>query len=233
MKKIIITGASKGIGKASALKLVGQGHRVHMISRSEKELLEISKTNEFLSWSKADVSDHKGISLAIDEGIKEMGGLDVVLNNAGLGYFDPVAEGKIEHWHHMVDVNIKGALSVIHTTLPHLIKSKGLLINLTSVAAHSVFPNSGVYCATKHALIAVSESLRMELGGKIRVTSISPGAVNTAFIDQTTNEDLLTDLKPYFKDSLDPDDIANQIAMVVNTPDHTMISEVIIRPSKL
>ena len=204
-----------------------------MISRSKNELLEISETNDLLSCSKGDVSDHTEISIALEEGIKKMGGLDVVLNNAGLGYFDPIENGKIEHWHHMIDVNLKGALSVIHATLPHLIKTKGLLINITSVAAHAVFPNSGVYCATKHALIAISESLRIELGGKIRVTSISPGAVNTSFIDQTTNEDLLADLKPYFKDSLDPDAIADQIAMVVNTPDHTVISEVIIRPSKL
>lgn len=233
MKKILITGASKGIGKASVEKLSSQGHRIHIVSRSIDELDAIARGNNNISWSSGDVRDHLGIVKAIQEGIEKMNGLDVIVNNAGLGYFDPIDQGKIEDWHNMVDVNLKGALSVIHTCLPHLIKSKGHIVNITSVAAHLVFPNSGVYCATKHALMAISESLRIELAGKIKVSSISPGAVNTSFIEQTRNETLLKDLRPYFESSLKPMDIAEQIAMVINASESTVISEVIIRPNKI
>lgn len=231
-KKIIVTGASKGIGKATVEMLSSQGNTIHMIARSEDELRTIAKDLKDVSWSRADVSDHSEISIALKKGIEEMKGVDVVVNNAGLGFFDPIDQGSIEDWHQMIDVNIKGALSVIHTCLPHLIKSNGHIINITSVASHLVFPNSGIYCATKHALLAISESLRIELAGKLRVSSVSPGAVNTSFIEQTKNEELLKDLKPYFENSMKPMDIAKQIDMVINAPENTVISEVIIRPNK-
>jgi NADP-dependent 3-hydroxy acid dehydrogenase YdfG len=160
------------------------------------------------------------------------GRIDVLVNNAGLGIFDPIAEGKLDDWHTMFDVNVKGLLTCIHLAIPELRKSKGQLINITSVAAHNVFPNSGVYCSTKHAVLAISEAVRLELGTEIRVTSISPGSVNTAFIDQTRNEQLLANYKDYFAAGLSPDDIARQILYTIDAPDNQVISEIIIRPNK-
>ena len=164
--------------------------------------------------------------------IEELECLDVVLNNAGLGVFDPVGESKIEDWHMMIDVNIKGLLNVTHITLPILRSNKGHLINVGSVASHNVFPNSGVYCATKHAVLAISESIRLELANEVRVTTISPGAVNTPFIDQTTNEDLLKDYKAYFAAGMSPEIIAEQISWAIQAPKDVVLSEIMIRPNK-
>jgi NADP-dependent 3-hydroxy acid dehydrogenase YdfG len=131
-----------------------------------------------------------------------------------------------------VDTNVKGMLNGIHVFLPHLIASSGQIINLGSVASHQVFPNSGIYCATKHAVFAISESLRLELADKIRVTTISPGSVNTPFIGKTTNPEMLSNYKDYFAAGLTPDAVAQQIAHALNAPSGSVISEIIIRPAR-
>ena len=113
----------------------------------------------------------------------------MVIPNAGIGYFNPLQEAPLQEWHAMVAVNVQGVLSTLHAALPLLLESKG---TTTSTSAPSplrlqVFPNSGVYCATKHAVLALSESLRTEFRNDLAVTTINPGAVNTPFIDRTTN----------------------------------------------
>jgi NADP-dependent 3-hydroxy acid dehydrogenase YdfG len=154
------------------------------------------------------------------------------VNNAGLGFFDPLQQAKLEHWHEMIDTNIKGILNAFHAAMPHLIEARGHVINIGSVSSHLVFPNSGVYSATKHAVLAISESIRIELSGKIGVTTISPGAVNTPFIEQTTNAQLLQELRPGFAGGLAPETIAEQIAFVLSHEGRAVISEIIIRPDK-
>ena len=132
----------------------------------------------------------------------------------------------------MVDTNVKGVLNTIHATLPELRSRKGHVINLASVAAHHVFPNSGVYCSTKWAVAALSESIRIELAKEVRVTTISPGAVNTAFISQTHNEELLSEYRDYFAAGLHPDLIAQNIVLAIETDESAVISEIIIRPNR-
>ncbi len=232
-KRIILTGASSGIGLATAFKLADQGHTLLLAARRMQQLeaLATEYPDQVFAF-KADVTKVDDVKAMVNEAKAKMGGIDVLINNAGLGLFDPVAEGKLEDWHYMFDVNVKGLLSCVHACLPELRAQNGLVINLGSVASHHVFPNSGVYCATKHAVLAISESLRLELGSEIRVTTISPGAVNTEFIDQTTNDKLLQDYKPYFADGLSPEIIADQIAHCINAPGSAVISEIIIRPNK-
>jgi NADP-dependent 3-hydroxy acid dehydrogenase YdfG len=159
-----------------------------------------------------------------------MGGIDVLLNNAGLGIFDPLENARLEDWHTMIDVNIKGVLNVLHATLPHLIESNGHLINLGSLASHYVFPNSGIYCATKHAVFAISESVRTELAKKIRVTTISPGSVNTPFVEQTKNNELLNQLRPSFAAGMPVEWVAQQILNAIEVPEGVNVSEIIMRP---
>ncbi|MEO0403940.1 MAG: SDR family oxidoreductase [Bacteroidota bacterium] len=233
MKRILITGASSGIGKAAAQKLDQDGHSLVLLSRRREALEQVNavlKGDHIII--EADVTKPKQIKNALDKVQERLGGLDVVLNNAGLGVFDPLDQGKLEDWHTMVDVNIKGVLNVMHRALPLLKASKGHLINVGSVASHHVFPNSGVYCATKHAVFALSESVRVELAKEVRVTTISPGAVNTEFINQTNNEELLKDYKSYFAAGMTPEIIAEQIGWAVNAPEDVVISEIMIRPNR-
>ena len=162
--------------------------------------------------------------------VQQMGGIDVLLNNAGLGIFDLLENAKLEDWHTMIDVNIKGFLNVLHTCLPHLVASTGHVLNLGSLASHYVFPNSGVYCATKHAVFAMSESIRTELAKKVRVTTISPGAVNTPFIEQTKNEALLSHFRPSFAAGMPVEWVAQQIMNAIEVPEGVNVSEIIMRP---
>lgn len=230
---IFITGASSGIGKAAAEKLASQGHRLIITARRKDRLMELQKNYPDLVLPiELDVQDSAAVKAAIEAGVEHFGQLDVLVNNAGLGYFDPLVEGSIEQWDTMIDTNIKGLLYCIHAALPHLIASMGHIVNLGSVASHNVFANSGIYCATKHAVWAISESIRTELADKVRVTTISPGSVNTEFVDQTTNKELLKNYKPYFAAGMTSELIADQIAWAVNAPKNAVITEIMIRPNK-
>lgn len=229
-KNIFITGGTSGIGKATAALAASHGHRVFITGRDEAKTKALVEELKLSGYAITDVINTTGVNNAVAKAVETLGGLDVVLNNAGLGIFDPLEEAKLEDWHYMVDVNVKGLLSVVHTTLPHLIKSNGQMINLGSIASHFVFPNSGVYCATKHAVFAISESLRTELSKKIRVTTISPGSVNTPFVEQTKNEDLLQNLRPSFAAGMPVEWIAEQIVHAIEVPKGVNVSEIIMRP---
>ena len=231
MKNVIITGGSSGIGAATAQLLIEKGHRVHLMGRNQAKLSEIKKQlGEQCSYTVGDVRNTEDCAAAYSEAKNAMGCVDVLINNAGLGIFDPLKEAKLEDWHEMVDTNIKGILNMIHLTLSELIERKGHVINLGSVASHHVFANSGIYCATKHAVLAISESLKVEHSKHIRITTICPGAVNTPFIHATKNEDLLKEYVPNFEKGLDPLNIAAQMVHVIEAPEGVNISEIIIRP---
>ena len=232
LKRIIITGASSGIGKATAEKLAAKGHQLVVSARRTEALEELcERYPENVQFISCDVSDDAQVSAMVERCVQSFGGVDVLINNAGMGVFDPLIEAKLSDWHTMIDINIKGLLSCIHSALPHLIESKGHIINLGSVASHNVFANSGVYCATKHAVLAISEALRIEHANDLHVTTISPGQVNTEFIDQTSNSDLLKDYKPYFEAGMTASLIADQIIFAIETPPNAVISEIIVRPS--
>jgi NADP-dependent 3-hydroxy acid dehydrogenase YdfG len=229
-RKILITGATSGIGKATAELAAKNGHDLFLSGRNQSALSELSTELHAVGYFAADVVQAEEISQLVEEAKKHMGGIDVLLNNAGLGIFDPLENANLEDWHTMIDVNIKGVLNVLHATLPHLIESKGHLINLGSLASHYVFPNSGIYCATKHAVFAISESVRTELAKKIRVTTISPGSVNTPFVEQTKNNDLLDQLRPSFAAGMPVEWVAQQILNAIEVPEGVNVSEIIMRP---
>lgn len=233
LKRIIITGASSGIGAAAARQLAEKGHQLVVAARRTEALHELAnKYPEQVKPISSDVRSVAEVQAMIDLCVTSFGGVDVLVNNAGMGVFDPLIDAKLEDWHLMIDVNVKGLLNCVHAALPHLIKSKGHIVNLGSVASHNVFANSGVYSCTKHAVLAISESLRIEHGGDIHVTTISPGQVNTEFIDQTSNTELLKDYKPYFAAGMTADLIGEQIVYAIEAPANAVISELIIRPSK-
>jgi len=233
-KVIALTGASSGIGKATALALSHSPHMLVLISRNEKKLNEIADSLDCpVLVIPTDVTNVKEVERAFQSLEEKFGGLDVLINNAGLGFFDPIDSSKLEEWHTMIDVNIKGIVNCLHFGLPLLKKSlDGQTINIASVAAHQVFPNSGVYCATKHAVGAISKSLHLELGKQLKITTISPGAVDTAFVDNTTNQEMIGDLKKYFAEGLTPDVIAEQVVHCIEQPPNVTISEIIVRPKR-
>jgi NADP-dependent 3-hydroxy acid dehydrogenase YdfG len=233
MKKIVITGASSGIGEATARALHARGHEVWITARSLDKLEALQKScGEGMHVAQLDVRHYGDVQQVIETAVKTMGSIDVLINNAGLGYFDRLEEGKMDEWNEMIDINIKGILNMLHVTLPHLISARGHVINLGSIASHFVFPNSGVYSATKHAVFAISESIRTELADKVRVTTISPGSVNTPFVDSTTNEKLLSEYKSYFASGMSAEWIAETICFAVSAPENTVISEIITRPNR-
>jgi NADP-dependent 3-hydroxy acid dehydrogenase YdfG len=229
-KVILVTGAGSGIGQATARRLSGEGHTLCLMGRNRAKLEALQLPG---SIHICDVRDADAVRAEVNAIQSTHGRIDAVVNNAGLGYFNPIAEAPLAEWHEMVDVNVKGALNVIHACLPHLMASGGHLINIASVGGHNVFANSGVYCATKHALLAISEGLRLELSGKINVTTISPGPVATPFIEQTKNPRLLSEYKDYFAAGLQPDTVARQIAYALTMAEDGVVSEIIIRPKRV
>lgn len=226
-KTVLITGASSGIGKATTELLLVKGFNLVVLSRNIDKISLPASDNLLLI--SADVRNYEDAKTVVEKTITKFGSLDILINNAGLGFFDSLEEGKIEEWHNMIDVNIKGVLNYIHVALPYLLKVKGHIINLGSVASHHVFPMSGVYCATKHAVLAISESIRMDLKGKVKVTTISPGQVDTNFINITTNEEIKNNLKEVFATGIRPQTIAENIYHAISSP--AVISEIVVRPN--
>ena len=234
--RIWITGASSGIGQACALTLAEAGHRVWAAARSTDKLEALAQQAAAASGTiqphPCDVTSPDSVRACADAMTEAWGGMDVVIPNAGIGYFNPLQEAPLQEWHAMIDVNISGVLSTLHAALPSLLENKGHVINIGSLAARQVFPNSGVYCATKHAVLALSESLRTEFRNDLAVTTINPGAVNTPFIDRTTNDELRANYRPQFDDGMAADYVADAVLFAVESQGRGVVSELTIRPDR-
>ena len=223
--------SQSGIGMATAKTLDTGDYRLLLAGRNEQKLSDLSKGLKCEHiLHQGDVRDHSDCVQMVDKCISKWGRVDILINNAGLGHFNPLSEGTIDEWHNMVDINIKGVLNCLHAALPSLIANKGHVVNVGSVASHQVFPDSGIYCATKHAVLAISQSIRIELNGQVKVTTISPGPVDTDFINKTTNEEIHERMQDYFATALRPKDIADQIKHVIEAPASVAINEVLVRP---
>ena len=203
-KVIIITGASSGIGKATALKLSKNGAKVVLSARRKDELEALKKSIEKETGEAlvviADVTKKPDMDRLVAKTLEAYGTVDAIINNAGLMPLSFVEKLKTNEWEKMVDVNIKGVLNGVAAVLPTLIKNKsGHIINISSTAAYSYFPGGAVYCATKAAVKMFTEGLRQELAPTygIRVTSIEPGAVATNLLDTLTDEDILGNLSDF------------------------------------
>ncbi|HKK89478.1 MAG TPA: SDR family oxidoreductase [Saprospiraceae bacterium] len=232
-KKIVLTGASSGIGKATAEKLAQEGHQLALLARSIDKLNALSeKLPGDHIVLETDLCQAQDIENATNTILDAWGEIDVLINNAGVGYFAPMKDGELEHWMRTFDLNVKAVLHLIHIFLPHLLKNRGHIINLASVAAHEVFPDSVVYCASKHALHAITVGMRKEFRDKLKVTDISPGAVETSFIDQTTHSKKKEEMENYFVDVIRPEDVANEICHVLGQPNHLVINEIVLRPNR-
>jgi len=238
-KVAIVTGASSGIGYATPLTLSKSGAKVAIGARRTDKLLELEnkiRQNGGEAFSqKLDVTKKSDCDSFVDATIKKWGGVDILINNAGLMPLSFVKNLKIDEWDQMIDVNIKGVLYCTAAVIPHMYaKKSGHIINISSVAGRIVFPSGSVYCATKHAVTAFSEGLRQEFSTRsnIRVTCIEPGVVSTELTNTITDESLQSFVETSKKmNSLNAEDIANAILFAVEAPSHVNINEVLIRPT--
>lgn len=239
-KVIIITGASSGIGEATALKLSKEGAKVVLSARRKDKLQELKKTIEKRDGEAlvviADVTKKSDMEKLVARTLEEYGNVDAIINNAGLMPLSFVKNLKTDEWEKMVDVNIKGVLNGVAAVLPTLIKNKqGHIINISSTAAYRYFPGGAVYCATKAAVKMFSDSLRQELAPTygICVSSIEPGAVATHLMDTITDKDILDKLSEMQKMTmLEPEDIAEAIYYALTQPNRVNINNVYIMPTE-
>ncbi|MEH1802867.1 MAG: SDR family oxidoreductase [Nostoc sp.] len=236
-KVVIVTGASSGLGEASAKRLAASGAKLMLAARREDRLKElvaaIAKSGGTATYQVTDVADRAQMEVLAKETLNTYGRIDVLINNAGLMPLSPLDQLKVEEWDQMIDVNIKGVLYGIAAVLPIMRQQKsGHVINLSSVAGHKVFAGSAVYCATKYAVRAISEGLRLESNGEIRSTNISPGAVATELTTTITDKDTAAGINQLYAIAIDADAIARAIAYAIEQPGDVDVNEMIIRPTR-
>ena len=238
-KVVIITGASSGIGYATAKLLAQKGAKVAVgarrLDRLEKLQNEIEEQSGEILISKLDVTKKSECDSFVNKVLEKWGQVDVIVNNAGLMPLSFIKNLKIDEWDRMVDVNIKGILYCTAAVLPTMLEKKsGHIINISSVAGRIIFPAGSVYCATKHAVTAFTEGLRQELSPRknIRVTSIEPGVVQTELTNTITDESLEKFVETSKQmEALKADDIANAIVFAIDAPNHMSVNEILVRPT--
>lgn len=235
-KVVIITGASSGLGEATARRLANSGAKLMLAARREDKLKDlvatIEKTGGTATYQVTDVVDRAQMQALADATLEVYGRVDVLVNNAGVMPVSPLDQLRIDEWDRMIDVNIKGVLYGIAAVLPTMRQQKsGHVINLSSVAGHKVFPAGAVYCATKYAVRAISEGLRLESMGEIRSTNISPGAVATELASTIIHEDTAAGMSQFTSIAIDADAIARAIAYAIEQPGDVDVNEMIIRPT--
>ena len=234
-KVVAITGASSGIGEATARLLAERGAHIvvgaRRTERLEKLVADINARGGSARFRAVDVTSRKDTQAFVDFAKAEFGRIDVLVNNAGVMPLSNMAEVKVDEWDRMIDVNIRGVLHGIAAVLPDMkARGNGQIVNVASIGAHVVVPTGAVYCATKYAVWAISEGLRQE-NPDIRVTTISPGVVATELGDDISDATARDYVKELRKKALTPDAIARAIAYAVEQPDEVDVNEVIVRPT--
>ena len=233
-KVVVITGASSGIGEASAKLLAHHGAKVVLGARRTKRLEKIVEAihseGGTAKFKAVDVTDREDVKAFIHFAKDQFGRVDVIFNNAGVMPLSPMKALKVEEWDNMINVNINGVLNGIAAGLPIMeAQGSGQFINTASIGAHVVAPTAAVYCATKYAVWAISEGLRQE-SQNIRVTTLSPGAVETELGSDITDDASKGFLKELRKDALTSDAIARAVLYAVSQPDDVDVNEIIVRP---
>jgi len=236
-KVVVMTGASSGIGEAAADLLAESGAKVVLAARRADRLEAlrgriVDRGGEALVCQ-TDVVDAAEVHALAKATTDAYGRIDVWVNNAGLMPLSPVAMCRTDEWDRMVDVNIKGVLNGVAACHPVMMaQGSGQIVNVSSVAGYKVFPGAAVYCATKFAVRALSEGIRMESGGVIRVTNISPGAVATELTDHIAVPEIREGIKQFVDIAIQPDAIARAILFAVSEPADVDVNEMIVRPAK-
>lgn len=231
-KIVLITGASSGIGEATVRELAGAGARLFIGARRAERLKALAEElGERVAWRELDVTDAASFEAFVEAAEARFGGIDVLVNNAGVMPLSPLAALKQDEWKRMIDVNIHGVLNGIAAVLPRFVaKGNGHVVNVASVGAHLVLPTAAVYCGTKYAVWAITEGLRQE-HEDIRSTIISPGVTATELGGDISDPQVAATLKDWRQKSLTPDAIARAIRYALEQPDGVDVNEVIVRPT--
>ncbi|MET3133580.1 NADP-dependent 3-hydroxy acid dehydrogenase YdfG [Oxalobacteraceae bacterium GrIS 1.11] len=235
-KVILITGASSGIGEATARLLASEGHHVVLgarrIDRLTALVAAIRAEGGRAECCALDVTRLKDVQEFVAFAQKMHGRIDVIINNAGVMPLSKLEALKVEEWDRMIDVNIRGVLHGIAAALPVMqAQHSGHFINLSSIGGHTVSPTAAVYCATKFAVGAISEGLRQEVGGAIRVTVISPGVTESELADSISDVAGRDEMRAFRKVAIPASAIARAIRFAVDQPADVDVSEIIVRPT--
>ncbi len=235
-KVILITGASSGIGEATARVLAAQGHHVVLgarrVDRLETLVSEIGASGGSAESRALDVTKREDVEAFVQAAKATHGRIDVLINNAGVMPLSALEELKIDEWNQMIDVNIRGVLHGIAAALPIMKQQRsGQVINVSSIGGHAVFPTAAVYCATKYAVIAISEGLRQEVGGDIRVTVISPGVTESELAETISDPTAKEGMREFRKTAIPAAAIGRAIAYAIEQPAEVDVSEIIVRPT--
>lgn len=240
-KVVIITGASSGIGKSTAELLLKENFKVVLAARRLDKLEEIvqklSVSAEDYLAVETDVTDVTSVDNLVEQTMTKFGRVDVLINSAGIMPLSTLAEGRVDEWDNMIDVNIQGTLHSIKNVLPVMRKQRnGHIINIASIAAHEANPLGGVYGATKAAVLMISNSLRKEESNaknNVRVSVISPGAVNTELLNSVNSKDTKEFMTSIYEEyAISSNRIATAILQSINLPQDTNVNEIIVGPSK-
>ncbi|MEA2778940.1 MAG: hypothetical protein QOK29_484 [Rhodospirillaceae bacterium] len=236
-KVVAITGASSGIGEATALGLAARGAKLVLGARRSDRLKDladrIATAGGEAASARTAVRRRGDLSGLVKLACERYGRLDVVVNNAGIGPVSPFDDLRVEDWEEMIDINIKGVLYGIAAALPVFRKQGfGHFVNTASTAGLKIVPTMAVYAGTKLAVRAISEGLRQEAGDKLRVTIISPGFVATEFVESVTDPEVRAQLAASRdKFAISPDAIARAIAFAIEQPADVDVNEIVIRPT--
>lgn len=235
-KVVAITGASSGIGEATARRLAADGHQVLLgarrTGRLERLVEEITKEGGTAAFVKLDVTDAADMRAFIDAALGRYGRIDALVNNAGVMPLSSLEALKTDEWDRMIDVNVRGVLHGIAAALPTMrAQGGGHFVTIASVGAYEVSPTAAVYCATKFAVRAISEGLRQESAGDIRVTLVSPGVTESELADSISDPAAREAMKTYRAVALPASAIAEAIAYALAQPPQVDVNEIVVRPT--
>ncbi|MGV2863196.1 SDR family oxidoreductase [Achromobacter sp. AGC39] len=234
-KVVLITGASSGIGEATARMLAAQGHRLVIGARRTDRLAalatELDAGGNTVIYQALDVTSADSVNAFARFALDRFGKIDVIVNNAGIMPLSPLRAVKVDEWDRMIDVNIRGVLYGIAAVLPTMeAQGFGQVINISSIGGLSVSPTAAVYCATKYAVRAISDGLRQE-SDRIRVTVICPGVVESDLAETISDDTARQAMREFRRIAMTPDAIARAVAYAIAQPADVDVSEIVLRPT--
>ena len=233
---VVITGASSGIGLATAKLLSERGHALLLLARRVDRMTALNLPNTLCRA--VDVTERQAIAAAVAEAEEKFGPVDAMVNNAGVMLLGNIDDQNPNEWEQMLDVNVKGLLNGVHAVTKGMIARKaGTIINISSIAGRKTFPNHTVYVGTKFAVHGLSENLREELSAhNVRVVVIAPGAVETELLSHTTNDDIKSGYQSWKEDMggkvLSPEDVAHAIEYAYSQPQYVCIREIVLAATR-
>ncbi|MBK7842444.1 MAG: SDR family oxidoreductase [Bdellovibrionales bacterium] len=233
---VVILGASSGIGEATARELHDRGVRLVLGARREEKLgalaRELNSSRASVDFLQVDVGSKDQVDRFMSFALEKMGRIDALVNSAGVMLLSKISDLKVDEWEAMINTNLRGVLYACASVIPHMSKSgSGHIINVSSVGGEKVFPYGAVYCATKFAVNAFSESIHQEFKGAVRCTQICPGMVQTEINDHIVADDLRNANRLAYRIAISPSHVAQAICFALAQPPDVSINKLIIRPS--